>query len=315
MVDVRGLGNPASLSAANFEFRVGNSDSPATWETAPAPSSVSVRPGAGKDGADRVTLIWANGVIQKQWLQVVVKADAVTALTTPDVFYFGNAVADSGNTPTNTYVDGSDFAGARDNPRNFLNLAPIDFRYDYNRDSFVDGSDMAAARDNNTNFVTALKLITVPGPAPLAEFGAGGEAEASGSANVGSQPEAGKHNAANPFDANGDGVVTALDALFVINHLHAILDGAQLPYVASAPAAYGDVNNDQVCTALDVLLVVNQLNDPTPGAGDWDLPAAVAGEGPAGEERDGLFGDLETELSPLEAVLGDLATDIAVAWR
>jgi hypothetical protein len=109
-----------------------------------------------------VTLIWPDRAIAKQWLQVTVKADGVTGLATPDVFYFGNALGDSGNSSTNTFVDGSDFAGSRDNPRNFLNRAPITFAYDYNRDSFVDGTDLALARDNNTNFLTALQLIAVP---------------------------------------------------------------------------------------------------------------------------------------------------------
>jgi hypothetical protein len=43
-------------------------------------------------------------------------------------------VGESGNSASNTFVDGTDFAGARDNPRNFLNRAPIDFRFDDNRD-------------------------------------------------------------------------------------------------------------------------------------------------------------------------------------
>jgi hypothetical protein len=71
-------------------------------------------------------------------------------------------VGDAGDAPNVVFVDGTDFALARDNPRNFLNRAPIDFPYDYNRDSFVDGFDLAIARDNGTNFLTALKLITVP---------------------------------------------------------------------------------------------------------------------------------------------------------
>ena len=59
-------------------------------------------------------------------------------------------------------MDGTDFAGSRDNPHNFLNRAAVDDEYDYNRDSFVDGTDLAIARDNTTNFLTALRLISVP---------------------------------------------------------------------------------------------------------------------------------------------------------
>ena len=167
MIDIERLADPASLSADQFEFRIGNTVDPDAWAAAPIPSNVTVRTGAGVNGSDRVTLIWENGAIQKQWLQVTVKADAVTGLTVSDVFFFGNAPGESGNSATNAFVDGTDFAGARDNLRNFLNRAPVDFAYDYNRDSFVDDTDMAVARDNNTNFITALKLITVPEITPL----------------------------------------------------------------------------------------------------------------------------------------------------
>ncbi len=98
------------------------------------------------------------------------------------MFYFGNAVGESGNHSTNTFVDGLDFAGARDNPHNFVDPAVVMDGYDYNRDSFVDGADLAVVRDNSTNFLTALKLITVPSVAPplSAPSGLAGEGEAVG---------------------------------------------------------------------------------------------------------------------------------------
>jgi hypothetical protein len=161
IVDIAGLADAEGLNASHFSFRTGNSNTLGTWVTAAAPTSVTVRPGAGTDGADRVTLIWNDGVISATWLEVTVGANATTGLATPDVFYFGNAPGESGNSATNTFVDGTDFAAARDNPRNFLNRAPVDFRFDYNRDSFVDGSDLAVARDNNTNFLNALRLLNL----------------------------------------------------------------------------------------------------------------------------------------------------------
>ena len=99
---------------------------------------------------------------------MIVKADNVTDLASSDVFYFGNSVGESGNSATNTFVDGTDFAGARDNPHNFSDRAAVTDAYDYNRDSFVDGMDLALVRDNPMNFLTALKLFTVPGAAPSA---------------------------------------------------------------------------------------------------------------------------------------------------
>ena len=40
--------------------------------------------------------------------------------------------------------------------------APVDFKFDYNRDKLVNVFDMLAARNNATHFLNALELITVP---------------------------------------------------------------------------------------------------------------------------------------------------------
>ena len=84
MLDVLGLANSVALAAGSIEFQVGNTNSPSSWATGPAPSSVTVRAGAGVNGSDRVTLLWPDNAIQKQWLQITVKADAVTGLVGPD---------------------------------------------------------------------------------------------------------------------------------------------------------------------------------------------------------------------------------------
>jgi hypothetical protein len=177
MVDIAGLAVPGDLGAAQFEFRVGNTEDPSSWSVGPAPGSITVRAGAGVGGSDRVTLIWPDRAIRGQWLQVTVRADAVTGLLRDDIFYFGNAPGESGNSATNTFVDGTDFAAARDHFRSFLNRAPIYFPFDYNRDSLVDGSDMAVARDYTTNFLPALKRLDLSAAGgPLADFGEGGSA-------------------------------------------------------------------------------------------------------------------------------------------
>ncbi|MBN2474704.1 MAG: hypothetical protein JXB62_08850, partial [Pirellulales bacterium] len=161
MVDIAGLtGTP---TAADFQFRVGNSDDPSTWATAPEPTSVSVRPGEGLNSSDRVTLVWPDNAIQKQWLQVTVLATVNTGLEADDVFYFGNAVAEAGNSATDAKVNATDMLLTRNNPRTFLSPAAIDFPYDCNRDARVDATDMLLARNNQTHFLNALKLITVPG--------------------------------------------------------------------------------------------------------------------------------------------------------
>jgi len=161
MIDIANLVVTPTL--ANFGFTVGNTTSPSSWPSAPTPTSFNVWSGGGTSGSTRVVITWADGAIVGKWLQADVKA-AGLGMAKDDVFYFGNAPGESGNSTTNAFVDGSDIAGARDHFANFLNKATITNAYDYNRDRFVDGSDMAIARDDATNFLTALKLITTPPP-------------------------------------------------------------------------------------------------------------------------------------------------------
>ena len=160
MVDVAGL--RGDVGAGDFRFRVGSDDDPAGWDPGPAPQSITVRPGAGMGNSDRITLIWPDGAIQKQWLEVTVLATAHTGLAEADVFYFGNAVGESGNSATDAKVNAFDMLAARNNQRHFLDPAPIDFPFDYNRDRRVNVFDMLIARNNTTHFLNALKLITVP---------------------------------------------------------------------------------------------------------------------------------------------------------
>src|SRR5207248_11258177 len=78
MVDVASLAG--SPTASDFSFRVGNTNTPASWTTAPAPSKVVARPGAGAGGSTRIEITWPDGAIKNEWLQVTVKADAATGL-------------------------------------------------------------------------------------------------------------------------------------------------------------------------------------------------------------------------------------------
>jgi hypothetical protein len=161
IVDIDSLTGGPTMS--DFVFRVGNDNNPAGWAAAPAPMSLTLRSGAGVSGSDRMTLIWPDNVIEKQWLQIGVLATSTTGLAAHDFFYFGNAVGESGNSPFDAQVDMLDVLGAQNNPRNFLNPAPIDFDYDYNRDQRVNAIDELIATNNQTTtFLNRLKLITVP---------------------------------------------------------------------------------------------------------------------------------------------------------
>ena len=163
MVDINGL--VATPTNADFQFKVGNDNNPTGWATAPAPQPVTVRAGAGVGGSDRVTVIWAEpGAIAVQWLQVTVLANDNTGLAADDVFYFGNAVGESGNSLANAAVDATDEIGARNHPHWFMDPAPIYDAYDYNRDKKVDATDQIIARNNQTFFLNDLNLIAMPLP-------------------------------------------------------------------------------------------------------------------------------------------------------
>ncbi len=173
MVDVDGL--PAVPTAADFEFAYGNDADPSGWPTAPAPTSVTVRSGAGTAGADRITLIWADNAIESNnWLEVTVKSTAQTGLPADDVFYYGNAIGETGNSATDAQVTPTDEVAVRNNPASLaINPAAITHSCDFNRDKKVGPTDMILCRNNGTNSSTALQLIAlVQNTAPTVLAGA-----------------------------------------------------------------------------------------------------------------------------------------------
>lgn len=160
MIDVANLhGEP---TAADFIFKVGNNNDPATWTPLAVSPNLTVRLGAGLNGSARITLVWPDGLIKKQWLQVTMLATPNTGLASPDVFYFGNAVGEVGNSSGDALVNISDIAAVRANQRSPLNPASLDFPYDCNRDSLVNVTDIAIVRGNQTSPISCLGLITVP---------------------------------------------------------------------------------------------------------------------------------------------------------
>jgi L-ascorbate metabolism protein UlaG (beta-lactamase superfamily) len=157
-VDLRNLGPSASV--ADFVFKIGRSGNPDSWSAAPAPTNFSVRRGAGESGSDRVTLVWADGAIANAWLQVTIPA-------TGNIFYFGNAVGESGNSAANAFVSAADEIGVRSNVTDAGEPAGIDNVYDFNRDNAVDAADELVARSNRRLLSGALPLISAPHVAAL----------------------------------------------------------------------------------------------------------------------------------------------------
>lgn len=166
MIDIQNLKGIPTLN--DFLFRMGNNNVPygsdpldpsGGWPWAPDPISITVQARAGVDGSDRVTLIWEDNAIAKCWLQVTVMATTVTGLVNNDVFYFGNAVGESGDSTTHALVNATDEIGARNNPHGPFTPAPLDDVYDFNRDKLVNATDQIIARNNRTSPFSALMLI------------------------------------------------------------------------------------------------------------------------------------------------------------
>jgi len=169
VIDIDDLAHPESLDTEHvtdyFEFRVGNDEDPSAWDYAPPIEDVLVLPGQGIGGSDRVMVTWEDGSIRNEWLRVTVVATEQTGLDAEDVFYFGNAVAESGNSSDNALVTVADLLLARNNPHTFLDPAGIGDSNDFNRDGRVNATDVLLARNNQTSFLDCLELISPPAPA------------------------------------------------------------------------------------------------------------------------------------------------------
>jgi hypothetical protein len=157
MVDVANF--EGEITPEDFTILVGNSNDTSTWQPAPEPDFVTEFLGSGVNGSIRLEVGWDNNVIQNQWVQVTLKANENTGLAADDVFYFGNALGDTGNSATDAIVDEADVAGVANN---HTAAAAITNLYDFNRDKVVDATDEAIAQSHFSGS-SPLVLITAPG--------------------------------------------------------------------------------------------------------------------------------------------------------
>ena len=162
-IDLQGY--HGSITADDFTLRLGNNNSPADWTAAPAPLSVTVYGTSGVGNSDHIELIWADGAIQNEWLEVTIAANSDTRLSAPETFYFGNAVGNTGygDTTSNALVNALDEAGVRANPNPISNLPRTNI-YDFNRDRSVNALDESIARLGATNPATTVKYLNLESP-------------------------------------------------------------------------------------------------------------------------------------------------------
>jgi autotransporter-associated beta strand protein len=149
----------------DFDFEVGNNSNVATWTQAPSPTYVNAYPGRGPNGSTQITLIWNDNAIQNEWLKVTMLANDHTGLPANYVFYFGNAIGETGDSTTNALVTSNDATrvGA-----NFTASASVTNIYDINRDGVVNATDVSLVNANLTTGGNELKLISFTTPPSVA---------------------------------------------------------------------------------------------------------------------------------------------------
>ncbi len=159
IIDVTPLANRGSFSAADFDLRVGNDNNPSGWSTAPAPTTISLRAGAGVGGNDRVTLIWSDTSITNKWLGVKMLVTPTSGLASADIFYFGNQIGETGNTPGDTKVTAQDLLRVRNNFAALNKSAVVTNLFDINRDGKVTSADLLIVRAHFSTVSTSIKLL------------------------------------------------------------------------------------------------------------------------------------------------------------
>ena len=137
------LADASGVSATDFEFAVGSLDDPQSWQDAPAPQSVTVRPGPG--GTDRVTIIWGDGEVAATWLAVTVRATPATGLSNDEVFYLASLPGDFN---LDGQVTGADYTAWANTFGNDGSEGKEDLRADANADGTVSGADYVAWANN-----------------------------------------------------------------------------------------------------------------------------------------------------------------------
>lgn len=124
-------------------------------------------------------------------------------------------------------------------------------------------------------------------------------------------------NSVDPNDVNNDGIITALDALLIINEINAggsrDLRGTNVPF-----PPYIDVTGDNLLSGIDVLQVVNYINANGGGSGEgegaslepnmFDETNGVSPLGAAGTESSPLV------VPPIDRLLNQLDNDDE-AWQ
>lgn len=97
-------------------------------------------------------------------------------------------------------------------------------------------------------------------------------------------------NSSLPADVNADNLVTAIDALIIINEMSRLEAEGEFAAVSSGRQYYHDVNGDGLVTAVDALRVINYLNEISGPSGEpiAPVPSSVTEDRSEPVERDSI---------------------------
>ncbi len=151
------LASPAAPIASDFLFETWNGISVDSFVTTLAVPSITVIPGAGALGSNRVKIEFPDNEVRNTWLRVTVIASPTTDLAANDVFIFGNAVgdmyADNIGSPVEVRVNATDTSVVRQNQSISVNSVGITSIHDVNKDGRVNATDTSIVRQNQLNQV------------------------------------------------------------------------------------------------------------------------------------------------------------------
>jgi hypothetical protein len=297
MVDIHAsVGVPA---VDGFAFRVNDPADPDTWSPGPAPT-VTVRPGEGVDGSDRVTLIWPDGAIVDKWVEVTVTAGGNIGLETEDVFYFGNLIGEADGDRVVGQSDYDVFASQ-------FGMSGAGLAADFNGDGQVDLGDFSIMQGSQG--------AVLPEPPVLP-----GDADRSGVVDDGDydilMSQFGRRGRGLLADFNGDGRVGLGDFVIVRSNFGNTLP---TPAPAASPLASAEPESDDVAPVSDALVVdekavtltINTPAAPLPFVSVDKVALPVADEHPVSTpsvERE-LAGVLQGD-DPVSDGSNDLLVDI-----
>jgi hypothetical protein len=140
---------PEGLSAADFHFHmspqgafVEGNHPPASWETAPPPSSVTVIPGS----TPRVLIEWPDNAIRNRWLRIGILANENTGLFEPEYYYIGHLMGETTGPTAGVYtVNFADITGIRSAVGQTVNAGSL---FDIDKNGTVTFSDISAMRSS-----------------------------------------------------------------------------------------------------------------------------------------------------------------------